>query len=151
MINRINPLSTDIVIFIVANIVNLLVVGVFLSRTKGLQDLEYYIGLILIIMALPLITAVIFNIIDKRDWWSIVLPLPLILYCFIELLFDYILNLNFRNTALLWPYLTIFYLGLMGMIGYSFLIGKIYGFITLGTYFINLLATWYSYSKVGHG
>ena len=100
MINRINPQSTDIVIFIVANIVNLLVVGVFLSRTKGLQDLEYYIGLILIIMALPLITAVIFNIIDKRDWWSIVLPLPLILYCFIELLFDYILNLNFRNTAL---------------------------------------------------
>jgi hypothetical protein len=37
------------------------------------------------------------------------------------------------------------------MIGYSFLIGNAYGFVTLGTYFLGLFATWYSYAKVGHG
>jgi len=77
--------------------------------------------------------------------------LLLILFLVIELLFDYILKLEFRKTALLWPYLTIFYVAEMAMIGYSFLIKKSYGFITLGTYLLSLLATWYSYAKVGHG
>jgi hypothetical protein len=32
------------------------------------------------------------------------------------------------------------------MIGYSFQTGKPYGFMTLGTYFIGLLATWYGHA-----
>ncbi len=70
----------------------------------------------------------------------------LILFFAIELLFDYILKLDFRNTALLWPYIVVYYLALMGMIGYSFSIGRPYGFITLGTYFLGLLATWYGHA-----
>jgi hypothetical protein len=61
------------------------------------------------------------------------------------------LKLDFRSTALLWPYLLVFYVALMGMIGYSFLIKKSFGYVTLCTYFLALLATWYSYAKVGHG
>jgi hypothetical protein len=34
---------------------------------------------------------------------------------------------------------------------YSFLINKIFGFITLAAYFLNLFAAWYSYNKVGLG
>ena len=82
---------------------------------------------------------------------TIVLPLLLILFFVVELMFDYILKLSFRKTKLLWPYLFLYYLALMAMIGYSFSIGKPFGFVTLGTYFLNLLATWRSYSKVGHG
>ncbi len=81
----------------------------------------------------------------------IFLPLLLLLFLVIELLFDYILKIDFRSTALLWPYIIVYYLGLMGMVGYSFLIGKPYGFVTLGTYFLNLFATWYSFSVSGHG
>jgi hypothetical protein len=87
------------------------------------------------------------NALNQRDWWKIVLPLPLILYCLVELLFDYILKLDFRTTGLIWLYLPIFYLGLWGMIGYAFLIGRIFGFITLGTYFVSLLATWYGHTR----
>jgi hypothetical protein len=141
----------DIAIFVIANLINLLLIGIFLSRPKGLKKVEHVLGLFLVAMILPVGVVVILNILGKREWWTIVLPMILILFLKIELLFDYILKLNFRKTRLLWPYLLLYYLAMMAMIGYSFLIGKTYGFVTLGTYFLGLFATWYSYSKVGHG
>lgn len=140
----------DIGMFVIANVINLLLIGIFLSRPKGLQKVEHVLGLFVVAMILPVGIAIILNILGKREWWTIVLPLILILFLKNELLFDYILKLNFRKTRLLWPYLFLYYLAMMAMIGYSFLIGKIYGFVTLGTYFLGLFATWYSYSKVGH-
>jgi len=83
------------------------------------------------------------NCIGNRDWWTFILPLPLGLYAVIELFFDYILKREFRKTALLWPYLLLYYTALNGMIGYTFLVNRIFGFVTLSTYFINLFATWY--------
>jgi len=141
----------DLAVFIIANLVNLLLAGIFVSRAKGLKRVEYVLGLIVVAMLLPVGIIVILNILGKRDWWTIVLPLIFFLFLVIELLFDYTLKLNFRKTKLLWPYLLVYYLALMAVIGYSFLIGRTYGFITLSTYFLNLFATWYSYSKVGHG
>ena len=141
----------DIGIFIIANVINLLLIGIFLSRPKGLQKVEHVLGLFVVAMILPVGIAIILNISGKREWWTIVLPLILILFLKTELLFDYILKLNFRKTSLLWPYLLLFYLAMMAMIGYSFSIGNSYGFITLGTYFLGLFATWFSYAKVRHG
>jgi len=141
----------DIGLFVIANLINLLLIGIFLSRPKGLQKIEHVLGIIVVAMILPVSIAIILNILGKREWWTIVLPLILILFLKIELLFDYILKLNFRKTRMLWPYLFLYYLAMMAMIGYSFLIGKTYGFVTLGTYFLSLFATWYSYAKVGHG
>lgn len=138
---------TDFLLFLIANAVNLLVTGVFLARARGFERTEYILGLAVVALALPVITIVVLNIMHQRDWWMIVLPLPLILYCLVELLLDYILKLDFRNTGLVWLYITIFYLGLWGMIGYAFLIDRIYGFITLVTYFISLLATWYGHTR----
>jgi hypothetical protein len=37
------------------------------------------------------------------------------------------------------------------MIGYTFAIGRLFGFIILVTYFINLAATAFSYVRVGQG
>jgi len=65
----------------------------------------------------------------------------------VELFFDYIFHLPFRETNLLWPYLGVYYLGLLGMIGYAFVVRMMYGYMTLVTYFLNLLATWYAHSS----
>jgi hypothetical protein len=148
---RVDFRAIDITIFIIANLVNLLLTGIFLSRSLGLKKAERVLGLISVSMILPIGAAVILNIQGRREWWTVSLPSILMLFLAIELLLDYILKLNFRKTRLLWPYLLLYYLALMAMIGYSFSIGKSFGFITLGTYFLNLFATWYSYSKVGHG
>ena len=138
-------------IFIIANMINLLLTGIFISRPQGLKKLERILGLISVSMILPLGAAVILNLMGKRLWWTFILPLIMILFLMVELFFDYILNWDFRKTRWLWPYLFLYYLALMAMIGYSFFIGRAYGFVTLGTYFLNLFATWYSYAKVGHG
>ncbi|MFZ2054668.1 MAG: hypothetical protein WAU81_10775 [Candidatus Aminicenantales bacterium] len=151
MINKYNFQLIDLAVFIIANLVNLLLIGIFLSRPRGLEKAEYMLGLIMVALILPVGFAVLLNALRKREWWAIVLPLLLVIFLVIELLFDYILKLDFRNTSLLWPYLTIFYVAEMAMVGYSFLIKRSYGFITLGTYLISLMATWYSYAKVGHG
>ena len=75
----------------------------------------------------------------------------MIAFLILELLLDYVLQIPFRETRLLWPYLALFYLSAWMMIGYTFLVNKTYGFITLVTYFLSLAATAYSYSQVGHG
>jgi len=143
--------SIDVGIFIIANVVNLLLIGIFVSRAKRMVNVEFVLGIAVVAMALPLIGAAIVNILSRREWWTIVLLLPMILYCILELVLDYVLKMEFRSTSLLWPYLTLFYVGLIGMVGYSFSVGKAYGFATLVTYFLNLFAAWYCYSKVGHG
>jgi hypothetical protein len=68
-----------------------------------------------------------------------------------DIILDYILRIDFRNTWLIGPYRLMFYLAFMEMIGYVFRIGKIYGFVTLITYFLNQFTALYSYDNVGHG
>jgi len=141
----------DTSLFLIANLVNVLLIGIFLSRPFGLKGLERALGVVLIALAAPVLLGVILNAVASRGLWFVVLPALLVAFLLVELLLDYVLRFDFRATRWLWPYLAMYYLSLMGMIGYSFLVGKAYGFITLATYFLNLLATWYSYSRVGHG
>jgi hypothetical protein len=141
----------DIGIFIVANVINLLLIAIFLSRPKGLKKTEHILGLFVAAMILPVSMAMVLNFLGKREWWTVVLPVILILFLAVELLLDYILKLNFRKTRWLLPYLLLYYAAMMAMIGYCFMIGNVFGFVTLGTYFLCLFSTWYSYAKVGHG
>lgn len=151
MIAELDSRIVDFILFAIANLVNILMIGIFLSRPRRLRRVEHVLGIVLLTLAIPLTISVALNLVGKREWWTIVLPCLLVVFLIVELILDYVLKLKFRNTRLLWPYLLLYYLSLWGMIGYSFLIGRPYGFITLVTYFLNVLATWYSYSRVGHG
>jgi hypothetical protein len=140
------PTNTiDFIAFIAANIVNITMVILFICRTKKLEKAEYFLGLIVVAMILPLAYIVIVNFLQNREWPFYILPISLILFLLVELYLDYIKKIDFRNSTLIWPYIVLYYLGLMGMIGYTFLANKTFGFITLGTYFINLFATWYAH------
>ena len=141
----------DVMVVVIANLVNLLMTGIFVSRPKGWERVEYVLGVSQIMFVLPLGYAIIVNALRGREWWFVVLPALLVFFLLVELWLDYIRKLDFRNTALLGPYLLLYYVALMAMIGYSFMVAKPYGFITLTTYFLQLLATWYSYTRVGHG
>jgi len=146
-----NSVMVDKGIIMLANIFNLLVVGVFLSRSGGLRGIEWILGIIIALIALPVTMGIIVNVTAKRDWWTYVLPTHLVLYCLLEFILDYVIKVDFRNTGFLWFYLILFYIASLGMIGYSFGVSRLAGFITLGTYLLGLLASWYSYSKIGHG
>ena len=141
----------DTTMFLIANAVNLIMIGIFLSRPAGRQRLERILGVILFVLALPAAAVAILNAVQGRSAWFVGLPALLVVFLAVELLLDYILKLDFRRTRLLGPYLLLYYLALMGMIGYAFMVSAGYGFITLATYFLQLGATAYSYRKVGHG
>jgi CubicO group peptidase (beta-lactamase class C family) len=137
----------DLVVVVAANLYNLLMTIIFFTRPKGWRRFERVVGLIMVALALPLGAAVALNLLAGRAWWFVVLPLPLILHCVVELILDYILKLDFRRTRWLGPYLGLFYLGQMGLIGYAFVVQPIYGFVTLATYFLCLGATRYAHAK----
>ena len=143
----INIKVIDITVFIIANLVNCLMVAIFLTRAAGMNKAEHVLGFILVLLALPVGAAISLNFIYNREWWTIVLPSFFIIVCIAEFLLDYILKFDFRHSSLLWPYLTVYYMALLGLIGYSFGMGKVYGFITLFSYFLNQAATWYAHTR----
>jgi len=151
MIGRMPSRTIDLAVFVIANLINLLIAAMFLARARRLSHVENFVGLVTVAMAIPLAAAVVMNLLSKRNWPFWILPLIMIAYCILEFILDYILKVDFRHSSLLVPYLISFYLGLFAMIGYTFLVGKRYGFMTLVTYFISLAATFYSYARVGHG
>jgi hypothetical protein len=133
------PLAAiDLVVVAAANLFNLLMSNIFATRPIGWKRFERTAGLVIIALAVPLGAAVIVNALAGRAWWLVVLPIPLILHCIVECLLDYVLKVDFRNTRLLGPYLGLFYLGQVGLIGYAFVVSPAYGFVTLATYFLCL-------------
>lgn len=142
--------KVDFAVFTLANLMNIIMVIIFLSRTAGATR-SNIVGAIWVGFIVVLSIVVVLNVRGRREWWATALPSLLIAFLILELILDYILQINFRSTRLLGPYLLLYYLAILGMIGYSFQIGKTYGFITLLTYFINQIATFYSYFRVGHG
>lgn len=151
MVRNLDFGAIDLGLVVIANLANLLLIGIFLSRPAGRDRLESVLGLVFVALALPLGAAVLLNALAGRLWWTIALPIPLIQFCGVELILDYLLKLDFRHSDLLRPYLILYYVSLVAMMGYTFGVGKIAGLITLAIYALNLGATWYSYSRVGHG
>jgi hypothetical protein len=142
--------ALDLAVVIIANLVNLVLCLIFLNRVFGRAAWEQGLGYASVVMALPLAVIAAANLLGGRSWAYGLLPLVMVAYLALEYVLDYLLKVNFRQTRLLGPYLLLYYLGLFALIGYAFLAGRLYGFVTLLTYFLNLGATFYSYRKVGY-
>jgi hypothetical protein len=142
--------SIDLLVITVANLFNLIMVGIFYLRKKN-GNHPQYAAYVWALFTIILFIASVLNLRAKLNWWFIVLPLIFAAFLVLELLLDYILKINFRSTGLLAPYLILYYASILGMIGYAFLTQKRLGIITLATYFLSQIAAFYSYSKVGHG
>jgi hypothetical protein len=141
----------DLTVFAIANAVNLLLIVMFLARARKFQAVEKAAGLAVVVMAFPLAAAVVISALRHRAWWTWGLPLFMVVFCVVEYLVDYAMKIKFLDRRAMKPYLILYYLALMSLIGYSFLFGKIYGYITLATYFLHMAATAYSYGRVKHG
>ena len=142
--------TIDLAVVVIANLINLALIGLFLSRPLGQPKIEYFLGLFLSAMILPLGALAVLNYRAGREWWAFALPLIMAAFLLLEFILEYLLGVNWRGTWLRGPMLLFYYLALMFMIGYAFLTGRVYGAITLVTYFMGLAATWYSYTRVGY-
>jgi hypothetical protein len=137
----------DISVIIIANLTNLLLAAMFLLRARGRSQVGNGFGWGAVVLGLPLLAAVILNMLGARPWWTVVLPALMVAYDLAEFLLDFLLKFDFRHSRWLGPYLALYYLALMGMIGFSFAVAKPFGFITLATYFISLAATAFAQSR----
>jgi hypothetical protein len=143
-----DPDAVDFSLVILTNIVNVLVIGIVLFRTARQIRLEGILRFLLLATILPVGAAIIINVIEDRPSWSTLLPVLFLLYLASEVVFFYILRRDVRGTRWFGFYLVLYYAGLLGMIGYAMKVGEILGFITLTTYFFNILASRFSFSRL---
>ncbi len=121
----------------------------FAARIVGLYWVEKSMGVVVLIMGFALGYVAYLNTKNKRDRWEALLLLPIFFFCIVELILDYILDQDFRSTAIVGPYLLLYYTSLWMLIGYSFRFEKRWGFITLATYFLNMSLSLYQYAILG--
>ncbi len=129
----------DLIVVSLANLVNIIMAGLFAARLSGLPEIQFTLGIAAMVIGFTLGYIAFLNNKSKRDKWMTYLLIPIFLFFVVELILDYILALNFRSTAIAGPYILLYYVGLWGLIGYSFKVDKKWGFVTLATYFANMI------------
>lgn len=139
----------DLFVVIASNIINIAMALLFTARLSGLFLVEKSMGVLVIFLGFALGYVAYINKKDKRDKWEVFLLLPVLFFCIVELMLDYILVLDWRSSALVGPYLLFYYFSLWMLIGYAFRFEKRWGFITLGTYFLNMILSLYQYAILG--
>ena len=129
----------DLIVVYIANFINVIMAILFAARILGLPQMEYFLGIIAMILGFSLGYIAFLNKKSKRDKWEAYLLLPIVLFFVVDLVLDYFLAFDFRSTAIVGPYVLLYYVGLWGLIGYSFRFDKKWGFLTLATYFLNMI------------
>jgi hypothetical protein len=128
----------DLIVVGMANLINIVMAVLFAARILGFAQVEYVSGIVTMIMGFALGYIAFLNKKSGRDKWMTYLLIPIFLFFVVELFLDYALMLDFRNTIIVGPYILLYYVGLWGLIGYSFKFDKKWGLVTLATYFANM-------------
>jgi small-conductance mechanosensitive channel len=128
----------DLIVVYVANLINVIMALLFVVRISNLPQVEDILGIAVMIMGFGLGYIAFINRRNKRNKWETYLLIPIFLFFIVELALDYVLNFDFRSTALVGPYILFYYVALWGLIGYAFRFDKKWGYLTLATYFLNM-------------
>lgn len=128
----------DLVVVYLANFINVIMTILFAVRVFGLSQAVYALGIVVMIMGFALGYVAFLNKKNKRDKWEVYLLIPIFLFFVVDLFLDYLFPFDFRSTAIVGPYILLYYVGLWGLIGYGFRFDKKWGFVTLATYFLNM-------------
>jgi hypothetical protein len=136
----------DILFIVSAIIFNIGVSGVYLSSKFDNEVLRQTFGAIVVLLSIPFTISLIVYIKKKAEKKIIISLLVILLYLVLEIVFDYILIIPFRDIlALHIPYIIVFYAAAFSMIGVSFNINRKIGFIVLTTFWILIGCLIYMY------
>ena len=137
--NKASYRRIDSFVVYLANLINVIMAALFTARISGLPIVGNILGIVTIVLGFGLGYIAFMNWRNARDKWETYLLIPVFLFFIVELLLDYILRIDFRNTAFVGLYILFYYAGLWGLIGYAFRFEKKWGFLTLATYFLNMI------------
>ncbi|MCP4164264.1 MAG: hypothetical protein GY759_00025 [Chloroflexi bacterium] len=129
-----------------ANAINLLSAAMFLARVYRPGWANTW-GLLAILMGVPALLLTLYGMSIDVSFLSWLMPLLYAVFAVLTLVLDYILKIEFRNprrTAILAPFLLLFYIPLIGMWGMTWDLGLGYWIINGITYFIMLGSSFYA-------
>jgi hypothetical protein len=122
---------------IAANLINVLVIAVFIARLSNRPKIEYWLGIALISSLVPLAYLFITAFGFKRPFLYFIQIGLMITYLVVELLLDYIFKVDFRqNQGIVLPYVMLFFAGTGGMIGVASHAGKVWIVVTVISFLI---------------
>jgi fatty acid desaturase len=136
--SQIDYKKIDLIVAYLANLINVIMTILFTARIFGLPQVEYVLGIVVMVMGFALGYVAFLNKKNERDKWEVYLLTPIFLFFVADLFLDYLFPFDFRSTAIAVPYVLLYFIGLWGLIGYSFRFDKKWGFVTLATYFLNM-------------
>ena len=122
--------GTDLLGAVIANLNNLILVGIFLARL-----LRYWLGVLFLLSIFP-IAWMLYKSFSANTGTLYFIQLSLMMaFLIVEFILDYYLKIDFRhNRNILIPYVTLFYASLGGMIGVAGRCGKTWTIITVITF-----------------
>ncbi len=138
----------DLVFVISATLLNLFVIAIYLSEKLGKMKLVRALGICVLALTIPFLVVFIAYLFAGKEL-KILLVFPAIfLYMFLELLWDYLLKVDFRKKPLLHiPYIVLFYIVLFGNIAIAFGINRTWGWVVSITFWMLLAALVFSLIK----
>ena len=134
--------SIDLLGSIIANVNNILLIGIFLARVYKYPKIEYWLGIIFILSIIPLTLMFLKSFAFNREGLYYMQLILMMSFIVLELILDYLLKIDFRqNRAVLIPYVTLFYASSGGMIGVASHSGKQWITITVMTFLLMTAAS----------
>jgi hypothetical protein len=136
----------DILFIVSAIIFNISISGVYLASKFDNGVLLQIFGAIVVLLSIPFTISLIGYIKEKSEKKIIISLVIILLYLVLEIVFDYVLKIPFRDIlALHIFYIIVFYAAAFSMIGVSFDINRKIGFIVLTTFWLLIGCLIYMY------
>ena len=134
-------------IFAVASVLFFIFIsGIFLATKFGYVELRWLLGILTMCLIVPYLVVLIGYVKEKPEKVVIVSLGLILFYLFLELIWDHILRIPFRDILVLHiVYIIFLYVASFNMIGMSFRINKKIGWLVTITFWISLGCLIYLY------
>lgn len=120
----------DLIFVVSAVAFNLLIAGVYITTRQGSDRWVRRLGITFIALAVPFGIVLLNALLSAWETWKIAILGLTLAYILVELLFDFILKIDFRSKPILHiPYLILFYIVLFGLIGIAFAVDPVWGWL----------------------
>ena len=134
----------------VAHIIFLLAILVFVSRLAGQPRIEYWVGLLLLLTALPLCYLLLKAPLYHRAPLYYLQLVLMLAYLVLEAVLDYVFKFDFRHVrAIVIPYVTLFFAATGGMIGVAALAGRPWAISSIILFLIMAVLAFVQHARLG--
>lgn len=144
-INKINLLGAGLAVFIIA-----ICISIFVVRLNNLPKVEYWLGVLFLLSAIPLIYMIFTaNQFQRPAIYYIQIGI-IIGFILTEFFLDYVFKVDFRNIRWITiTYVMLFFASTGGMIGIASLAGKAWSITAIILFLLMAVLAFYQRSKTG--